>query len=198
MRTLILVILFLSSTFVFAQDKILLLNGKEVSINSLNLEKDSSTITFIDLKNKKNKSMKRSRIFSIQYGKGGENIFYKEDSASINHELSIEEMRMYIKGLQEAEKFKSPMSTIGGFVVGAGGSFLGFYGLIPPAVFVTIVVNPAPNMEKQQVSDKELLKNENFLIGYQRKSKSKKFTNAAIGGLSGFVIGFITLSIIYR
>ncbi len=186
-------ILFLVSTFVLAQDKILLLNGKVLLVKSLNIEENLATVSFKNFENNKDKKIKRNTIFSIVSEKGIENIFYKEDSVSFNNDLSVEGMRMYIKGLQEAETFKSPMSTVGGLLIGASSSFLGFYGLIPPAIFISVVGNRAPKMEKQQVSDKELLKNDNFVYGYERKCKARKVNNAAIASLTGFVVGFATL-----
>ncbi len=183
---------------VSAQEKILLLNGKILKVKSVIVNETSPVLTFKCLKREKEKKINRERVFSVFNEAGMEKIIYKQDSLSINNDLSIPEMHMYIKGLQEADTFRSPLATTGGFLIGAGSSVLSFYGPIVPAVYLVIIGARSPDMKNLPVSDKELLKDENFVAGYQKKCRNRKVNNAAIAGISGFVAGFITLAIIYK
>lgn len=172
-----------------AQDKILLLNGEEILAKPVEIKDTLPTLSIIELKKEKCKTLKKSDIFSITNANGVENVLYKEDTTSINNDLSVEGMRQYIKGLQEGKKSSAPLATVGGLVVGAGSSYLKFYGLIPPAIYIAVMGNYTPSLDKQPVSDRSLMKDENFAFGYIRKNKSKRTRNAALGSVIGFFAG---------
>jgi hypothetical protein len=178
-------------TNVRAQEKLLLLNGKELLIQAKSLKEDSTRLEYLEYLNGKKKCVKKENAFSYKNEKGIEKVFYHEDSTSITNDLSIGEMRSYIQGLQEAKLYyKAPYATVSGFLIGtASGYFLYFYSLIPPGAFVTIIGNHEPDMKRQQVSDPQLLKNTMFVNGYQKKCNEKKVRNAAIGSLAGILAG---------
>jgi hypothetical protein len=181
------------------QDKMLLLNGKEVLTKPESINIDSLRIRFVDFKTGKKKCIKKENVFSILNEKGGEKVVYKEDSTSLISDLSLEEMRMYIKGEQDSRKyFKAPAATVGGFFIGGGSSFLVFYALIPPATYIAIIGNHSPDMSKQQVSDPELLKNNMYVNGYQKQARSRKIANAELGGLAGFMVGLVVYFIVHK
>lgn len=186
-------VFFTVTTSTKAQEKLLLLNGRELLIQPLSFKEDSVRFEFKDYLNGKKKFVKKDNVFSYANGKGLEKIFYKEDSTTVTNDLSIDEMRSYIQGMQEGSRFyKAPFATVGGFFIGAAsGYFIYFYALIPPATFIAITGNHQPDISKQKVSDPALLQNTMFVNGYQKKCNEKKIKNATVGGLVGILAGAV-------
>ena len=143
------------------------------------------------------KTIDPERIFSIRYRDGSERVIYTTDSLD-PVDFKPEEMRMFIKGEQDADKyFKSNLNKGAAFVIGAGGGLLGFYGLAVPPLYSTIVGSFSPRLEKQKVSDPALLQNNSYREGYERKARDRKIRNGVISGLIGFVAGSVALNFIY-
>src|SRR6185295_5785825 len=91
---------------------------------------------FTDIK-EKNKSILLARVFSIETA-GKEEVLYKPDP--LDPELfTAEQMRMFIKGEQEAMRFyDSDATKIVSVAVGIASGYFGFfYGLIGPPLFST-------------------------------------------------------------
>jgi hypothetical protein len=195
---LLLSIILLSAFEANAQEILLMLNGKELLVQPLSFQSDSLHLKFKDFKTGKIKQVKKENAFSLRDEKGGERLFYKEDSTTETNDLSIDEMRMYIKGYQEGgANFRAPFATVGGLALGAlSGYYLYFYALIPPTAYIAVIGNHSPNMDKQKVSDPELLKNPLFVNGYQKKCREKKIRNAAIGSIAGLLTGVVVHLII--
>ena len=187
------------STFIseaFARDTIVLINGKSIPVKSSDL-KDYSIFYRKPTPNTKLKTIDPERVFSIRYKDGNERVIYYSDTLD-PVDFKPEEMRMFIKGEQDADKYyKNNFNKGTAFVLGAGGGLLGFYGLAVPPLYATIVGAFSPKMEKQKVSDPALLQNNIYREGYEKKARDRKIRNAMIGGLIGFVAGSVTLSIIY-
>ena len=138
---------------VSAQEKLLLLNGKELLVQPMSLKEDSSRLEFKEFLNGKKKSVKKENAFSFKDEKGVEKVYYREDSTSLTHDLSLGEMRSYIQGMQEGGLYyKAPFATVGGFLIGAvSGYYLYFYSLIPPGTYIAVIGNHQPDMNKQKV-----------------------------------------------
>ncbi len=170
------------------RDTILLLNGNVV-ISSI-VDTANGVTTFIDPKNeKKNTYVDNDRIFSIK-NNTGERFIYKYDTL-IGNEFTTEEMRYFIKGEQDGYKsFNSPAAFWGNFIVGAGAGATGFF-LCPivPFVFTTLVGIPKIEIKKETVSDIEYLKQNPYVLGYQRVAKKKRKLKSLIGGGFGLGLG---------
>jgi hypothetical protein len=189
----VMVFLLTSLTNLIAQERLLMLSGKELLIQPNSLKEDSAKLEYNDFLKGKKRSLKKDNVFSYKNEKGYEKVFYREDSTSVNNDLSISEMRSYIQGEQEARKYyKAPFATVGSFLIGSGsGYFLYFYSLIPPGAYITIIGNHLPKMKDQKVSDPELLNNSMFVNGYQKRCNEKKIQNAVIGSLAGILTGAV-------
>ncbi len=173
-------LLFLSATFfltlqVFAQDTLVLMNGRTIAVMTVDLLEyriayrkipkdsgskttDSQTVSEKPSKKKKPKikTMDPERVFSIQYRDGSERIMYMPDSLD-PLEFSQEEMRMFIKGEQDATKYyKNNLNKGIGFGLGVGAGFLGFYGLVVPPLYATIMGSFTPNLDKRLKKQNEL------------------------------------------
>ena len=186
----------LCSGTLLAQDTLVLINGKTILVKSVDLK--DYTIAYRKMEPKsKLKTIDPERVFSIRYKDGTERIIYYSDTLD-PVDFKPEEMRMFIKGEQDADKYyKNNFNKGTAFVLGASGGLLGFYGLAVPPLYATIVGAFSPKMEKQKVSDPALLQNNIYREGYEKKARDRKIRNAMIGGLVGFVAGSVAFSIIY-
>ena len=170
-----------------AQDSIIFLNGNTKKVAKV-IKVENKEITFIPLNKKKERSISINKVFSVNSG-GKENVIYRQDSV-IEYFMTIEQMRMFIKGEQTAiEKYKSPLSFIVGFGFGASGGLViptfATLAFIPPAVGTFAVYLPTPDVKEAQVSE-ELLKNPEFVNGYQSKVRTKRLKKYFYGSSAGF------------
>lgn len=180
----------------FPRDTIILINGNTIPAKSIDL-KDYTIVYRKPAQKAKLKTIDPERVFSIKYKNGSERVIYTTDSLD-PVDFKPEEMRMFIKGEQDADKyFKSNLNKGAAFVIGAGGGLLGFYGLAVPPLYSTIVGSFSPRLEKQKVSDPALLQNNSYREGYERKARDRKIRNGVISGLIGFVAGSVALNFIY-
>jgi len=66
-------------------------------------------------------------------------------------DFRVDQMRMFILGEQDAMKYyKNDINKVGGFLFGAGSVYFGFYGIIGPALYSTVVGSFSPNMESKK------------------------------------------------
>jgi hypothetical protein len=192
-RILGIVIFFFIAVSVMGQDKILLMNGKILNVKNISLK--GYTVAYRTSDKNKLKQIDTERIFSIQYADETERVVFSPNSAD-PLEYTVDQMRMYVKGEQDATLYyKNNWNKVFGFAAGVGSSFLGFYGIIGPAVYGALVGEFSPNMAKQTVSDKALLANEDYCEGYKSKARSRKVRNGIISGFIGFAAGVAVLSI---
>ena len=170
------------------KDTILLLNGTIVIANvidttngvtSLRNPKDST----------KNDIIENDRIFSITNNKG-ESIMYVYDTV-IGNEFTIDEMRYFILGEQDAEKgFKAKGAFWGNLVLGAASGITGsFLCPIPPFAFVALSGLPFIKVKHTSVSNREYLKHDTYLMGYERVGRKKRKISSLIGGGIGLGAG---------
>lgn len=172
-----------------SQDVLTLYNGRKIytKIVEVNTEfiiyKHSTNIK------ERNKSILLNRVFSIE-SSGQEEVLYKPDPMDPDL-FTMEEMRMFIKGEQEAMRFYDNttlkvVSVLGGM---ASGYFGFFYGLIGPPLVTTIVGAFSPNMSRQKVTDPALLSNPDFTEGYSKKVRDYKVRKSIVFGGIGYAIG---------
>jgi len=180
-----------------AQDTLVLLNGKTIPVK--NVELGGYTAAYRTAKPKSRlKHIDYENMFSIKYADGTERIIYQPDSTE-QGDYSIEQMRLYIRGEQDAKLYyKNNANKWAAFAFGGGISYFGFYGILGPAIYSTVVGSSSPDMSKQKVSDPALLQFPEYVEGYQRKVRDKKIKNSIIAGLAGFAVGVATFSIITR
>jgi tetrahydromethanopterin S-methyltransferase subunit F len=189
------IILFLFSLALHAQDKIVLLSGKVINAKSVTI--NGYTIAYRTTGEKsKLRKVDPENVFSIQYADGSEKIIFIRDLTD-TLEYTVEQMRMFIKGEQDAALYyKNIPNKVAGFAVGVGASFFSIYGLVLPPLYGTIVGAHSPNMEKMQVSDASLLNDYDYREGYKTKVRNRKVRNGVLSGFIGFAAGFVALAVI--
>jgi hypothetical protein len=134
--------------WVSAQDTILLTTGRKIIVSSIDLSDNTIAYRKIDKKDKL-KTIEPYRVFSILYKDGTERIIYQPDSLD-PLDFKVEDMRNYIKGMQDAQSlYKNNYIKITGAVIGAGSALLGFYGLVGPPLYATVVGSYSPNVDKK-------------------------------------------------
>lgn len=177
------------------KDTILLLNGAVVigsvidttnGVTSIKNPKDST----------KNIIIENDRIFSIT-NKNGESIMYVYDTI-IGNEFTIDEMRYFILGEQDAEKgFKARGAFWGNLLLGAAGGVTGsFLCPIPPFAFVALSGLPKVKIKPSSVSNVEYIKQDSYIMGYERVARKKRKISSLAGGGIGLGIGLGTYFIL--
>ncbi len=172
-------------------DTILLLNGTTV-ITSI-VDTANGIVKIKDPKNPNERIMiENDRIFSINNSKG-ETILYGFDSI-IGNEFTVDEMRYFIRGEQDAQKgFKARGAFWGNLVVGGGAGVTGlFLSPVAPFAFTALVGIPKVKIKKNTVSNPEYLTHESYLMGYTRVASKKRKLQSLIGGGIGLVAGLAT------
>jgi len=193
MNRIALALIFFMSSVAYAQDRIILINGQVLDVK--NVEVKDNKISFQTLTKDKRKKIHPERVFSVQYQNGSEQIIFVSDPLDPN-DFKPEEMRMFIKGEQDANLYyHNRGNKIASGLVGAGAGLLTIYGLVVPALYSTIVGSFSPNVQKHNVSDPALRDNLNYREGYERKCRDRKIRNSLLYGFGGFVVGFTAFAI---
>lgn len=177
------------------KDTILLLNGGVVigtvidTLNGVTTIKNPKDST-------KNNIIENDRIFSITNA-NGESIMYVYDTL-IGNEFTIDEMRYFILGEQDAEKgFKARGALFGNMALGAGGAVTGsLLALIPVFTYSAASGLPRVKIKPGTVSNVEYLKHETYIMGYERVARKKRKLRSLVGGAVGFGVGFGTYFIL--
>ncbi len=165
-------LLLLASIFIFGvqahgQDTLVLINGRVIPVLSVDFQeyrvayrkvpKGGEQITsspasengVVKKKKSKFRTMDPLRIFSVKYSDGTERVIYRPDSLD-PMEFTQDQMRLFIKGEQDADKYyKNNFNKGLGFGLGAGAGLLGFYGLAVPPLYATIMGSFTPNLSNR-------------------------------------------------
>ena len=169
-------------------DTILLVNG-DVIITSIT-DTTKGVVSYKSPKEgKKDRFIENDRIFSISNNKG-EKVYYKVDTIAGN-DLSVDEMRYYVKGEQDAQNgFKAHGSFWCNVAIGAVSGVTGsFLSPIPPFGFTALTGLPTIKIDHVTVSNLEYLKHDTYIMGYEHTARGKRRTKSLVGGGIGLVGG---------
>lgn len=187
------IVITLMSFSAVAQDKLLFLNGK--TLDGKILEQTDYEFSFQDKKNNQY-SIDKYRIFSFTKN-NTETIVYKFDTL-VGNLVKLEDMKLFVYGERDAHiTYNSRFVSAVGFAVGgAAGYFMHkdqSFLYIPTPLFYTALTLPFGTNIKQQnkIKNPDLLKEEEYLRGYDRIARSKRTTNALKTSFIGMGIGFI-------
>ncbi len=183
-----------------SQDRILLMNGKE--LKGRILEKGIGEVNY---KHKvrgdwKEEAFAKGRIFSLKPAGAPEEVLYEQDS-SIGNLLERGEMRYFIHGEQDARSgYTAPWTTVGGVVIGGVGAyFLEFtiFTLAVPLVYTLGSTIPKVRVDEGTVSDPAYLDREFYLKGYERQARNHRLLNALKGSVGGILLGMGIYAIVH-
>jgi hypothetical protein len=188
----------------FAQDTLRLLNGKSVLVNYIAMDNDRLYFKKIDFKNgqiiTKRKSFKNlENVFQLIKSDGTLMQIYEQDS-TIDNFLSIEDMKVYLKGINYARTYyKAPKNFTAGYVFGLGSGYFGLmWGILPIAIYGTVANKLPVDLKEIEKGDNLLFKNEVFIAGFTDQAKIKQRNKAFIGGTLGLVTSLLTLQYLYN
>ena len=198
MRYLIAALLLSLSANTFAQDRVLKMSGHEFE-GKITEVSDFLVVCEIIKKNGKTKelSFPRSDVFSIQKEGQEEEIFYAKDEF-IGDELSVQEMRLYIAGEQDALAGYDPRPTqYVGLLVGMGAGVYSQGGIILPLAvpvgYTLLQTLPTIKIREETIQDPNHKFNEIYASGYESVARSKKI----LGGLKGSAVGVAAGMVFY-
>jgi hypothetical protein len=176
-----------------AQDTLLLINGRQLIVKSVDLK--DFTIAYRTLDKNRLRTIDPYRVFSISYADGTERVIYQSDSLD-PVDFTPDQMRMFIRGEQDADRYyRNTPNKAAAFLIGGGASYFTIYGLVIPPLYATVVGSFSPRIEKYR-TDINLLNVSEYREGYERKARDRKIRNALIGGMAGFVTGFVVLNLV--
>lgn len=198
--SIILALLFIFIYGTYSQDTINLISGKQIFAKSI-YEEPNSTLLKYDIRfheKAKQKAVDLLNVYSIHYSNHTQKIFYKQDSA-IGFDLTVKQMELNILGEREALKnYKAPWITVGGFVVGATATyFLGFWGVISPAVYATAFGIITPKIHTSPELSYATTSDFNFREGYKYTATRIKVKNAILGSIVGVAAYSLTSYTLY-
>lgn len=212
-RLTILLVLISQLSWVLAQEKVNLLNGRIVEGELIDTVDQQ---VHIKAKSKKGKVyetyLENYRVFSIVSAEGKETVLYKQDS-TIGNLLTPEDMQFHILGEQDAYQNYKPIGTS---IIGATLSFgvvlfdtygfkedpadnleKGFFKRSPsflpilfPFVFTAVAgIAPRPNLDIRDISNKANLNSEHYVQGFARTARFKRTVRALLFSCLGSALG---------
>ena len=174
---------------------LILVNGKKVVC--ANAIADTAFVNY--QKVKKNGKLKqltrldREMIFSIERDSGEEVLYQPTPSQIRSGDFTVEQMRFFILGQQDArEHYKTHWWTLGGLVIGGGLGYAAYdqiyVAAIPFAYTLTAGFTPIDFQATPGRIHSEM-NAEAYQIGYFRAAKSKRVFRALESSLLGTAIG---------
>ena len=193
LRTPLLFLLAMFCSGIQAQDTLRLLNGRILIVE---ITDDSGANVFFDAEKKngriKNYEVYKMEVFSIHKVDGEESVLYVQDP-DMGYDLSVEEMRYFMAGQQDARAgYKAWPSMIGGFAFGAGTVFYfegGYAPFTTPFVYSLTMQIPYIKIKESSISDKKNTISDLYVEGYNRTARSKKLLSNFIATMAGVVVG---------
>jgi len=189
-------LLLLMPACVFAQDKILLMNGSEMTCR---VKEDSGIVLTVEMTKKNGKTKVRevhkNDIFSFTPEGGSEHILYVQDSL-FGDIYSEDQMRMYLAGQRDGRGNYNalPTAAVGVLVCGTA-SYLGGDGLLtavlPPVIFGTMQLIPKIRIREKFMSDTNYKYNEIYADGFEPPARTRKILSGLSGGFVGSTLGVV-------
>ncbi len=191
---LLLLLLFIFPKYTQAQQRILLLNGKYIPIETYQLGDEFVSFKKINDKRKKMRTVDRYDVFSIQTEGQEEKIIY---TPADSLDFTIEEAKLYIQGEQVAsEYYKARGASISSAVVGLSSSLLSFYAIPVPMIYSIVLGRFNPKkMKLPENFDQNIANNEAFQFGYKKSARNTKIQQSLKWGYISLGVGLTGLII---
>ncbi|MBL8000906.1 MAG: hypothetical protein JNL05_02985 [Flavobacteriales bacterium] len=199
MRRLLLLSMFLLGTGLAAQDRILLMNGQEIQGRVLG--QSTLEIRFmLDVKGKQRLEKEPTEsVFSVTDSTGKETVWYFHDPA-FGNELTVDQMRWYIKGEQDARiGYKPTLPKLGGFLLGAGlviGLDLETNSLLIPPAYAGLMAWPRVHVTPGSVRDPLMEGDNHYAMGYSAVGRPKRVVHSLWSTAAGVAVGLLVRQLI--
>lgn len=174
-------------------DRILMMNGKV--INAQVLGQSTLGIRY-NLYNKRGvfKEFEEATVdvFSVMDSLGNEKVWYFHDP-QFGNDMTLSQMRSFIKGEQDArDGYKPFWTTLGGFVFGSGVTLLMETEVISfalPPLYAGAMVLPRIHITPGSVKDPRMNGSEDYAYGYSEVAKSRRVVRGLIAAFAGVAVG---------
>jgi hypothetical protein len=193
MRKICFLLLILKSAFMGAQiprDTLYLMNGK-IFISHVS-DTLLGGVTITDIKDSTRKlTIDNEDIFSVNFSNGDIRYYYRYDSLIGNY-FTRDEMIFYMHGERDAKKgFTAKGAFCGGMAAGFIGGLSGnFIGPVVPFAFFSLCGIPKVRIRHETISNPYYIDHDPYLLGYERRARSKRRIKSLIGGGIGLVAGY--------
>lgn len=188
-------VMLLLSSGVRAQDRILLMNGRVITgrvVGQSTLE-----VRYL-VPNGKVPSRERQEptgdVFSVTDSLGRERVWYFHDTI-FGNDLTVDQMRSFIKGQQDArDGYKPTWTTLGGFVFGAGtviAANLEMNSFFLPPIYAAAMTLPRVNVTRGSIRDPYMEGNMDYAYGYARVGRTKRVVRGLLSTFAGIGTGLL-------
>lgn len=196
----LLILSFLMAAPMMAQDTLLTMSGYEIPCNITDMEGFEVKYEITKRNGKvKNRGMHKSEIFAV-IDDGVENVLYGPDPI-LGDDLSVQEMRIFIAGEQDARAFFDTKPTFyvgmvlaGAAAVIANGAFIATFAV--PIIYPLIQLAPVIKIKEKYISDPNHRYNEVYAAGFESVARSKKVLAGLKGAAIGALVGAVVIAII--
>lgn len=148
-------------------------------------------------------AFEKDRVFSVTYRTGEEVVYYRQDTTSQEDDnlLTIDEMRSFLAGVHDAKnRYKSPGAFWACFATGVA-SGLTLPLLLSPLVPVGMTYFMGTRwikVNREHISDPKYLKDEFYIMGYERTARSMRVQGSLGGTLSGLFVGILASTTLFN
>lgn len=176
-----------------AQDRILLMNGQTIDAKVIGQSTLEVRYALIRNEKVKERAEPTENVFSVTDSSGVEKLWYFQDSL-FGNDFTVQQMRHYIRGEQDARKgYKPIIPMIGGFVAGAGlviGLDIEFMALLIPPIYGGAMAMPRVHVTRGSITN-PLMDGDNFYAyGYARAGKNKRIIRSLLSSAVGVAVGY--------
>jgi hypothetical protein len=176
-----------------AQDSILLMNGQIIPAKVI--AQSTLEIRYKEFGRNgkvKERSEPTEHVFSVTDSLGRERVWYFHDTL-FGNDLTVDQMRYYIKGEQDARiGYKPFWPMLGGFVAGAGltiGLNLETNAMMLPPIYAGAMALPRVHVTPGSVRDPYMEGEDNYAMGYARVGRGKRVVRTLLSTAAGVAVG---------
>jgi hypothetical protein len=200
MRSLLFFLALVPALQLAAQDRILLMSGH--TIDAKVLGQSTLEIRYLDEKSSGRIVERREpteNVFSVTDSLGNERIWYFHDTI-FGNDMTVQQMRWFIKGEQDARSGYKPIwPVVGGFVLGAGltiGLNLEVNSLALPPLYAGIMALPRVHVTPGSITDPLMEGDEYYAYGYAKVGRGRRVVRSLISTFAGVAVGLAVRQLI--
>lgn len=177
---------------VSAQDLIIRRDESSLEAKVLRIEEEEVVFSLLN-EAEKEYTMPKKELFMIAYASGMKQYFEVvviDEEGDITDLSSVSKASvMYRQGMKDARNQYNSNGPLFGTMLSTG--------LFPPLGLVTGVTISAipPRVDQNRLEDPALLKNPNYVAGYNRKLRKQKITSTSLGFVGGLLLFVAWVSI---
>jgi hypothetical protein len=187
------------SAFGQAKDRILLMGGQTIDAQVIGQSTLEIRYLAETRKGLRERREPTESVFSVTDTLGRERIWYFFDTI-FGNDMTVDQMRWFIKGEQDARKGYKPIwPMVGGFVTGAGltiGLNLEVNSLLIPPLFAASMALPRVHVTRGSITDPLMEGDEFYAYGYAKVGRTKRVINTLVSTAAGVLVGIAVRQLI--